>query len=237
MESQEKSRKKPSRSWKKKMYTKREELIATLNNQTKLKKALTCGYTQESIQNMITLCEEIEKRDHKQVTAYSKKLGAYADYEQVESKIKKVYARHVEFGRILFKKDLETYNKLSLKGRRKTQTADIILQISQFYEIIKSNKAIQIALETRGVTHAECEQAYSMVDELVERYRTFNRLTEQAIETTTYRDEAREQLDTWFSEFQRLMKLTQLPVAQQAPKKKTTKAKPQNKGIENGVNN
>ncbi len=147
------------------------------------------------------LYEKALNLQQQQKIEYSEEEQAYTDYKATLIAARRAYMNLVEVARVAFKRKPGPYDRLELKGKRKTTFAGLMSQMRQFYRVALEDTGIQADLDNFGITIMDLEAGQKQIPDVEIGLDRRDKESGEAQEATKTRDTALDVLNDWVSDY------------------------------------
>jgi hypothetical protein len=132
---------------------------------------------------------------------------SYKNFTTLKESLAKTYTLHRKKGKIIFRKDTITKNKLSLTGSLPTSYIKWLETVKKFYTVASSDTAIQTKLIRLKITTEELNGTIQLISNLELARSEYLREKGESQDATKLKDKAFGEIDDWMSEFYAVAKI------------------------------
>lgn len=132
---------------------------------------------------------------------------SYKNFLTLKENLAKTYILHRKKGKIIFKKDQTTLNKLSLSGSLPGAYIKWLETLKKFYTVASSDTEIQSKLIRLKITTAELNATMQLITNVEIARSAYLREKGESQDATQLKDKAFANLDDWMSEFYAVAKI------------------------------
>jgi hypothetical protein len=132
---------------------------------------------------------------------------SYKNFTTLKESLAKTYTLHRKKGKIIFRKDTNTLNKLSLTGSLPTAYIKWLETVKKFYTVASAETEIQTKLIRLKVTTEELNGTILLISNLEQARSEYLREKGESQDATKLKDKAFGEIDDWMSEFYAVSKI------------------------------
>ena len=132
---------------------------------------------------------------------------SYTNFTTLKESLAKTYTLHRKKGKIIFRKDTITLNKLSLTGSLPTSYIKWLETVKKFYTVASSDTEIQNKLVRLKITTEELNGTIQLISNLELARSEYLREKGESQDSTKLKDKAFGEIDDWMSEFYAVAKI------------------------------
>ena len=132
---------------------------------------------------------------------------SYTNFTTLKENLAKTYTLHRKKGKIIFRKDTITLNKLSLTGSLPTSYIKWLETVKKFYTVASSDTEIQNKLVRLKLTTEELNGTIQLISNLEQARSEYLREKGESQDSTKLKDKAFAEIDDWMSEFYAVAKI------------------------------
>jgi hypothetical protein len=132
---------------------------------------------------------------------------SYKNFTTLKENLAKTYTLHRKKGKIIFRKDTITKNKLSLTGSLPTSYIKWLETVKKFYTVASSDTEIQNKLVRLKITTEELNGTIQLISNLELARSEYLREKGESQDATKLKDKAFGEIDDWMSEFYAVAKI------------------------------
>ncbi len=132
---------------------------------------------------------------------------SYKNFTTLKENLSKTYTLHRKKGKIIFRKDTITKNKLSLTGSLPTSYIKWLETVKKFYTVASSDTEIQNKLVRLKITTEELNGTIQLISNLELARSEYLREKGESQDATKLKDKAFGEIDDWMSEFYAVAKI------------------------------
>jgi hypothetical protein len=132
---------------------------------------------------------------------------SYQNFINLKEELTKTYILHRKKGKIIFRKDATTLNKLSLSGSLPLAYIKWLETVKKFYTVAVSDTEIQSKLNRLKLTTEELNGTILLISNLELARSEYLREKGESQDSTKLKDQAFGEIDEWMSEFYAVAKI------------------------------
>jgi hypothetical protein len=132
---------------------------------------------------------------------------SYTNFATLKESLAKTYTLHRKKGKIIFRKDTNTLNKLSLTGSLPSSYIKWLETVKKFYTVASAETEIQTKLIRLKVTTEELNGTILLISNLEQARSEYLREKGESQDATKLKDKAFGEIDDWMSEFYAVSKI------------------------------
>jgi hypothetical protein len=126
---------------------------------------------------------------------------AYDDFSDKRHQLEDTYSLHRKKAKVLFRKNLETLERLDLDGSLPRAYIPWLETVQKFYSEVRADNELQTKLQRLRVTPEELTQASTLINELKAARAKYLMEKGESQDATTEKDARFNELDDWMREF------------------------------------
>jgi len=138
---------------------------------------------------------DLNKKEDDETTA------SYSNFSTLKENLAKTYALHRKKGKVIFRKDPITLNRLSLTGSLPAAYIKWLEVVKKFYAVVSTDTDIQTKLLRLKITTAEVTSTMQLITDLELARASYVREKGESQDATKVKDKAFDEIDDWMSEF------------------------------------
>jgi len=132
---------------------------------------------------------------------------AYKNFTILKENLAKTYSLHRKKGKVIFRKDLVTLNKLALTGSLPTAYIKWLETVKKFYEVASTEDDIQTKLLRLKISTEDLNGTIELIANLELARAEYLREKGESQDATKAKDNAFGEIDDWMSEFYAVAKI------------------------------
>ena len=132
---------------------------------------------------------------------------AYKNFTELKENLAKTYTLHRKKGKVIFRKEPTTLNKLALTGSLPTAYIKWLETVKKFYTVASSDTDVQSKLVRLKITTEELNGTIELISNLELARAEYLREKGESQDATKLKDKAFEEIDDWMSEFYAVAKI------------------------------
>jgi hypothetical protein len=165
------------------------------------------GYDRAELEAIRTHVDEFVNRKTGRVAALSDQISTTARLNKKRKAFRSgFYVPQIDIARKLFRRDPAAQVAMGLKGERAEAFPKLVTQAQVFYDNALRNPAYVERLSRRGITQDELEEGLAWITRIINKKSLQKAKMGAAMDATVTRDEMRQLLADWFSEFRLVAK-------------------------------
>jgi len=131
----------------------------------------------------------------------------YKNFTILKENLAKTYSLHRKKGKVIFRKDLVTLNKLALTGSLPTVYIKWLETVKKFYEVASTEDDIQTKLLRLKISTEDLNGTIELIANLELARAEYLREKGESQDATKAKDKAFGEIDDWMSEFYAVAKI------------------------------
>ena len=132
---------------------------------------------------------------------------AYKNFTELKENLAKTYTLHRKKGKVIFRKEPTTLNKLALTGSLPTAYIKWLETVKKFYTVAAADSDIQSKLVRLKITTEEINGTIQLITNLELARAEYLREKGESQDSTKSKDKAFGEIDDWMSEFYAVAKI------------------------------
>ena len=132
---------------------------------------------------------------------------AYKNFTELKENLAKTYTLHRKKGKVIFRKEPTTLNKLALTGSLPTAYIKWLETVKKFYTVAAADSDIQSKLVRLKITTEEINGTIQLITDLELARAEYLREKGESQDSTKSKDKAFGEIDDWMSEFYAVAKI------------------------------
>ena len=132
---------------------------------------------------------------------------AYKNFTELKENLAKTYTLHRKKGKVIFRKEPTTLNKLALTGSLPTAYIKCLETVKKFYTVAAADSDIQSKLVRLKITTEEINGTIQLITNLELARAEYLREKGESQDSTKSKDKAFGEIDDWMSEFYAVAKI------------------------------
>ena len=132
---------------------------------------------------------------------------AYKNFTELKENLAKTYTLHRKKGKVIFRKEPTTLNKLALTGSLPTAYIKWLETVKKFYTVAAADSDIQSKLVRLKITTEEINGTFELITNLELARAEYLREKGESQDSTKSKDKAFGEIDDWMSEFYAVAKI------------------------------
>ena len=132
---------------------------------------------------------------------------AYKNFTELKENLATTYTLHRKKGKVIFRKEPTTLNKLALTGSLPTAYIKWLETVKKFYTVAAADSDIQSKLVRLKITTEEINGTIQLITNLELARAEYLREKGESQDATKLKDKAFEEIDDWMSEFYAVAKI------------------------------
>ena len=132
---------------------------------------------------------------------------AYNNFSTLKENLAKTYSLHRKKGKVIFRNEPTTLNKLALTGSLPTAYIKWLETVKKFYTVASSDTEIQSKLVRLKITTEEINGTIQLITDLELARAEYLREKGESQDSTKSKDKAFGEIDDWMSEFYAVAKI------------------------------
>ena len=132
---------------------------------------------------------------------------AYKNFTELKENLAKTYTLHRKKGKVIFRKEPTTLNKLALTGSLPTAYIKWLETVKKFYTVAAADSDIQSKLVRLKITTEEINGTIQLITNLELSRAEYLREKGESQDSTKSKDKAFGEIDDWMSEFYAVAKI------------------------------
>ena len=132
---------------------------------------------------------------------------AYKNFTEKKENLAKTYSLHRKKGKVIFRKEPTTLNKLALTGSLPTAYIKWLETVKKFYTVAAADSDIQSKLVRLKITTEEINGTIQLITNLELARAEYLREKGESQDSTKSKDKAFGEIDDWMSEFYAVAKI------------------------------
>ena len=132
---------------------------------------------------------------------------AYKNFTELKENLAKTYGLHRKKGKVIFRKEPTTLNKLALTGSLPTAYIKWLETVKKFYTVAAADSDIQSKLVRLKITTEEINGTIQLITNLELARAEYLREKGESQDSTKSKDKAFGEIDDWMSEFYAVAKI------------------------------
>ena len=132
---------------------------------------------------------------------------AYKNFTELKENLAKTYTLHRKKGKVIFRKEPTTLNKLALTGSLPTAYIKWLETVKKFYTVAAADSDIQSKLVRLKITTEELNGTIELITNLELARAEYLREKGESQDATKLKDSAFGEIDDWMSEFYAVAKI------------------------------
>jgi hypothetical protein len=158
-------------------------------------------YDKDRLEEGMRIRKKAEACHRNREKKWNKVQGNSVRFKKIWDEVKERYNTDVQLARIAFKKDKGTLDILQVRGTRKAAVSEWLKQAKVFYMNSFKSEEIMAGLDYLGLTREKLEEGQAAIEKFEKAVAEKEDIKGQAISATKERNEALEELRSWFSDF------------------------------------
>ena len=132
---------------------------------------------------------------------------AYKNFTELKENLAKTYTLHRKKGKVIFRKEPTTLNKLALTGSLPTAYIKWLETVKKFYTVAAADSDVQSKLVRLKITTEEINGTIQLITNLELARAEYLREKGESQDSTKSKDKAFGEIDDWMSEFYAVAKI------------------------------
>ena len=132
---------------------------------------------------------------------------AYNNFSTLKENLAKTYSLHRKKGKVIFRNEPTTLNKLALTGSLPTAYIKWLETVKKFYTVAMVDTEIQSKLARLKITPTELDNTLTLIMQLESARAEYLREKGESQDSTKLKDKVFGEIDDWMSEFYAVAKI------------------------------
>ncbi|PHS54291.1 MAG: hypothetical protein COB01_01435 [Lutibacter sp.] len=165
------------------------------------------GYNETVLTEGKTLLTNTRKAFDSNKTEDDETSEAYNTFKTTKENLAEIYSLHRKKGKVIFRKELLTLNKLDLTGSLQTSYISWLEIVKKFYSVAIGDTEIETKLTRLKISPKELENTVALIGELESARAAYLKEKGESQDATKQKDTAFGAIDDWMREFYAVAKI------------------------------
>ena len=169
-------------------------------------KVAAFGYSENKLVQAKTLYQEVTELYNKQKKEYGEQIEATKEQKYAYDETNKAYMKSLKVARVAFQNNAKAASLL-IDGQRKQSLSGYVEQANAFYTNLLNDPELLGIMAEFGCTIEKLKAEHELVRKLIVKVEAHAKETGEAQTATEKRDKKIDELDSWLSDFKKIVKV------------------------------